>query len=190
MFKNTYRGRGRGRGQRHQPYSRHQGEEDSRLPRPAPDHTLKVRTAEERTIAKEQDNLRLARDWKTYFQRYCEWERYRLPRPSDSHRVPEADALIEKIDAILQDTKTQVKETIDSHLETVIQNTEERIKNPPKPAETSLMEQMSKLVQQQQLSYEFMMKNMGRTINKVLQQREEMKKNEEMGPRQESEAKD
>ena len=38
------------------------------------------------------------------------------------------------------------------------------------------MEQMSKLVQQQQLSYEFMMKNMGRTINEVLQQREEMKK--------------
>ena len=50
------------------------------------------------------------------------------------------------------------------------------------------MEQMSKLVQQQQLSYKFMMKNMERTITEVLQQREEMNKKEEMGPRQEYEA--
>ena len=39
--------------------------------------------------------------------------------------------------------------------------------------ESNIMEQVNKLIQQQQRTYEFMLQNMGRTMNEVLQQREE-----------------
>ena len=108
--------------------------------------------------------------------KYFEREKYTILRPSDSHRVPEADTLNSRIDEILSNTKTQVKEVIETHMDTVIEAAEERLRNPPKPAEANMLEQVTKLVQQQQLGYEFMLKNMGRTINEVLQQREEKQK--------------
>ena len=74
------------------------------------------------------------------------------------------DTLNSRIDKILSNTKIQVKEVIETHLDTVIEAADERLKNAPKPAEANLLKQVTKLVQQQQLGYEFMLKNMERTL--------------------------
>ena len=131
--------------------------------------------------AREKENVRVAKDWKTYFMKYFEREKYTILRPSDSHRVPEADTLNSRIDEILSNTKTQVKEVIETHLDTVIEAAEERLRNPPKPAEANMLEQVTKLVQQQQLGYEFMFKNMGKTINEVLINNKKRNKKQNLG---------
>ena len=171
-----FRGRVRGKAPRYQPYLRRHDDDDTRLPHPTSEHRLTGSTPEERMSARERDNVRVAKDWKTYFMKYFEREKYTILRPLDSHRVPEANTLNTIIDENLSNTKTQVKEVIETHLDTVIEAAEERLRNPHKPAEMNLLEQVTKLVQQQQLDYEFMLKNMGRTINEILQQREEKQK--------------
>ena len=178
LFKKHSRGRGRGRGQRYQPYLRRHDEEDNRLPRPTPDHLLSGDTSQEKTTAR--DDLRLANDWKVYFQKYFERERYRLPRPTDSHRVPDADTLNAKLDGILDSTKTQCKEAIEEHLNSVVIQAENRVKNQPKPAEANLVEEVSKLVKQTEQKWESIMQHMGRTMYGVLEQRETQKKQEDL----------
>ena len=110
--------------------------------------------------AREKDNICVVRNWKTLFMNYFEREKYRILRPTDSHRVPDADTLHSRMDEILSNTKTQVKEATDTHLDTEIKAAEERQRNPSKPAEINLVEQVAKLFQQQQLSYEFMIQDM------------------------------
>lgn len=181
IFKKTFRSRGgRGRGQRSRPYPRRYEEEDNRLPRPTPEHLLDGKTSQEKAAARAKDDLRLARDWQTYFQKHFERERYRLPRPGNTHLLPEAEALQEKIDSILDDARTKCKEAIEEHLKSVITTAEDRVKNPPKPAEASLLEEVSKLVTQSQQNWEFMMAHMGRTMKEVLTQQETRRQEQQL----------
>ena len=175
----NYRGRGRGRGQKYQPYPRQSEGEDRRLPHPTPENMLSGTTTLERTVSKAKDDVRLATDWKTYFEKYFERERYHLPRPTDSHRVPKADSLNTKLDEILNSAKQRCREAIDEHLQDVSRRAEDRVNNPPKPAEASLAEEVSKLVQQSAQQWEFIMRHMGRTMNEVLEQRENRKKQDD-----------
>ena len=54
------------------------------------------------------------------------------------------------------------------------------MKNPPKPAEANLVEEVSKLVKQTEQKLEFIMQHMGRTMYEVLEQRETKKKQEDL----------
>ena len=129
MFKKHFRSRG----QRYQSYPCRHDEEDNRLPCPTPDQLLSGAASQEKATATAKDDLRLANDWKVYFQKYFERERYRLPRSIDSHRVPDADTLNTKLEGILDSTKTQCKEAIEEHLNSVVIQAENRVKNPPNP---------------------------------------------------------
>ena len=64
---------------------------------------------------------------------------------------------------------------------------EDRVKNPSKPAEANLVEEVSNLVKETQQTYDCVMQHMGRTIYEVLEQRE-AKQRRQNEPEQQSEA--
>ena len=87
---------------------------------------------------------------------------------NSSHRVPKVDCLNAQLDEILKSVKQRCREAIDEHLHDFSRRAEDRVNSPPKPAESSLAEEVSKLVQQR----DFIMRHMGRTMNEGLEQRE------------------
>lgn len=173
MYRNSRsRGRGRARGaMRYKPYGRSTDMEDNRIPRPTPEASLQGTTPQEKAIARAKDDLRLAKDWKTFFDKYFERERYTIPRPANSHLIPGEDRLNTKIDEILGRAKTECSEAISAHLATEIESAEERIKNPPKPVELNMLEDVTKLLKEQQRSsMQTMMEYIGKTMKEVLAQ--------------------
>ena len=136
MYGNTHRdrGRGRGRGTRQPtpyPHVRPTSVDRDRLPSPLPDDKLLGSSPSEKTLSRANDDVRLANDWKTYYDKYFERDRYSLPRPSDTHRMPEPEAINAKIDAILAATVIQCSGAIKEHLQSCITAAEEKVKNPP-----------------------------------------------------------
>ena len=156
---------------RYKPYGRPTDTEDNRTPRPTPETSLQGATPQEKAVARAKDDLRLAKDWKTYFEKYFERERYTIPRPANSHLVPRGEMLNSKIDEILGRAKTECSEAISTHLVAEIESAEERIKNPPKPAELNMLEDVAKILKEQQRdSMQTMLGYIGRTMKEVLVQ--------------------
>lgn len=173
MYRNSFRGRGRGRGfRRSTPYGqRNVSETDNTIPRPTPEANLTGSDTKERAIAKANDDARLARDWKTYFEKYFEKERYSIPRPSNSHLVPEAEIVNKVIDGIILEAKEKCKNAMHEHLLAYIEKAEERVKNPPDSAEQQMMVNVAKILQsQQEASLKVMIEAMARTVKETLQQ--------------------
>ena len=146
MYRNSRsRGRGRGRGTvRYKPYGRPTNKEDNRTPRPTPEASLQGATPQEKAVPRAKDDLRLAKDWKIFFEKYFDlrlakdWkiffekyferDRYIIPRPANSHLVPGREKLNSKIDETLGRAKTECSEAISTHLVVEIESAEERIK--------------------------------------------------------------
>ena len=130
MYRNSSsRGRGRGRGTvRYKLYGRPTDKEDNRTPRPTPETSLQGATPQEKAVPRAKDDLRLVKDWKTFFEKYFERDRYIIPRSANSHLVPGREKLNSKTDEILGRAKTECSEAISTHLVVEIESAEERIK--------------------------------------------------------------
>lgn len=173
MYRNTFRGRGRGRGGRRlTPYGqRNIGERDGTIPRPTPDQYLAGGTSRERAISRAKDDLKLANDWKTYFEKLFERGRYSIPRPMYTHLVPEADTLNTAIDKKIQETKDACKIIIEEHLNACIGTAETNIANPPETAEKTMLESVTKLLHDQQKeTLQAMIATMAQTFRETMRQ--------------------
>ena len=99
--------------------------EDPTLPAPTPDHLLvHDRNSLGHHTAKTKDDIRVAKDWKSYYERYFERERYTIPRPAETHPAPDYATLHEKLAAVFNNTKETVKTTVAEHLQEVITKAE------------------------------------------------------------------
>lgn len=168
MYRKSFRARGRGRAGgrigRPAPYDR-QENNDTTIPKSTPDERLSGSNTTERAIARAKDDARVARDWKSFFERLFERDRYTIPRPPKTHLTPEATSLNEEIDNILKETKTRCKDVILNHLDSCIQKAEERANNPPKSADEKLWETLEeRLARFSEVSLQNMVETVTRTM--------------------------
>ena len=131
---------------------------------PTPDERLPGVTTAEKAVSRAKDDVRLANDWKSYYAKHFERERYTLPRPSDTHQMPDSDTINKKIDEILSGAITQCKDAIDQHLLTCIAAAEERIKNPPASSEEMWRNMTKKFESHYERTMRAMMDNLARTM--------------------------
>ena len=158
MYKRSYgeksfRGRGRGapRGRRPAPYRRHEREDsDLTIPKSAPDHMLAGGSTTEQAVARAKDDARLARDWQTWYSKHFERDEYNIPRPAQSHRLPDSATINEKIDTILKEAKSNCREAIHEHLQSCIEKAMERERNPPSSAADIQFQQWMERMEQYQ----------------------------------------
>ena len=173
MFRNSFRGRGRGRGRGARNMGPYQSERAT-TPRATPESQLTGSTQRERALAKAKDELRIAKEWQTHFHSYFEGEGFTIPRPSNCHRVPEAEALLSTIDGIITELRERCKEAVQHHIQGLIEKAEENIRNPPATAEQSLLNDMAKLLHsQQQENMQAMISAMAMTFKEALKQNKE-----------------
>lgn len=175
MYRNTYRGRARGARSMRARGARSMGPYQQRTtnttPRATPESLLTGSSQKERALAKARDDLRVANEWQAHFRRYFEEEGFNIPRPSNCHRIPEAETLLSTIDGILAETRTKCKEAVQTHVQGLIDKAEENIKNPPETAQQSLLSDMAKLLHtQQKESMQAMISAMAMTFKDVLKQ--------------------
>ena len=173
MYHNAHRGRGRGRGRgtrRPAPYAhvRTAPAFDGRFPSPVPEEKLSGTTPSEKTLARAKYDVRVANDWKTYYAKYFERGRYTPPRPSDTHRMPDADVINSKIDAILSTTVNQFAQAIEEHLQSCIAAAEDRVQNPPASKEELMWRSLTeRFVSHYEKTMSSMMENLARTMIRI-----------------------
>lgn len=132
---------------------------------PTPDTRLPGGTTTEKAVARARDDIRLAKDWQTYYMKMFERKRYTLSRPTNTHLLPDADRINGLLDNILSEAITKCKESIDEHLQSCIQAAEEKAENPPESAETQMWQKITKKFESH---YEATMQNMMEAMTKTI----------------------
>ena len=78
--------------------------DNARIPRMRPDHLLiHDGSAQGLAVARANEEIRLAKDWKTFYGKMFEKEEVKIP-PPNNHEAPGADVLNERIDRVIQAT--------------------------------------------------------------------------------------
>ena len=141
------------------------------LPALMPDHLLvHDGTSLGHHTAKNKDDLRVAKDWKSYYKCYFERERYTIPRPAETHRAPDYATLHEKLAAVFNNTKETVKTTVAEHLQEVITKAEQRLTNPPQgmPSSISLKDITSLVLENNKETMSAAVENMAKLYTKSM----------------------
>ena len=116
-------------------------------------------------MSRAKGDVRLSNDWKSYYTKHFERERYTLPSPSDIHQMPDSDTINKKIDEILPGAITQCKDAIDQHFLACIAAVEERTRNPPALSEEIMWQIMTKKFESHyERTMTAMMDNLARTM--------------------------